>query len=188
MDPVPTYPLPNPPPVDLGDIIARTNGAAHQMMPYVEGYYSTLEQRTAAAEAALKKAAQPLTRSLGTRTSMATKRLATAVQPVADMLAERTTAAQRGMLDYPVPVATATSVWWALVDSATCEGSVTPADRGSPPNVTEPVRSYGPFQSQAQAAQAVETYRTYLQAQGLCAGGTAVPGPAVLDWYWVEGP
>lgn len=119
MDPAPTFPLPSPPPVDLGDIIRRTNEAAHGMMPYVEGYYQELERRTAQAEAALKKAAQPLTRSLGTRTSLATKRLSAAVQPVADMLAERTAQAQRGMLDFPIPVGQAAPqapaldwYWW----------------------------------------------------------------------------
>jgi hypothetical protein len=103
MDPAPTFPLPQMPPVDLGDIIRRTNEAAHSMMPYVEGYYQELERRTAQAEGELKKAAKPLLKSLNTRTSMATKRLSTAVQPVADMLAERTAQAQRGMLDFPIP-------------------------------------------------------------------------------------
>jgi hypothetical protein len=89
------------------------------MMPYVEGYYADLEKRTAAAEAELKKAAQPMLKTLRTRTSMATKRLSTAVQPVADMLAERTAAAQRGMLDFPIPVGPAAPktpaldwYWW----------------------------------------------------------------------------
>jgi hypothetical protein len=30
--------------VDLGEIIRRTNEAAHSMMPYVEGYYQELER------------------------------------------------------------------------------------------------------------------------------------------------
>jgi hypothetical protein len=106
MGPAHTFPLPTPPPVDLGDLISRTNGAAHAMMPYVEGFYSSLEQRTAQAEAGMKQAGQPLLQKLRTRTNGVTKRLTAAMGPVRDMLAERTAAAQRGMLDFPIPVDT----------------------------------------------------------------------------------
>jgi hypothetical protein len=126
------------------------------MMPIVEGYYSTLDKRTSEAEALLKKAAQPLTRSLSVRTSRATKALASAAQPIADALAERTTAAQRGMLDFPIPTPD-DDPWWCVHPVAGGPGLVVPTPSAIPPAAPPGSQIVGPFATQ-EAAQAACGY------------------------------